>query len=207
MCLEKQKKSGELFFYYIPRGILKKKPVNVYEIPNKFNIDENQYFQLVNLLYNKIKQLREEFGRSETKELWSNITISINNLKFKVEYNYDDLLNNDFNSYERHIIWRVKYLGIIPEQCTKEEKDIIRRYASQSKQLLRQEYYESGIYIKDVKNIVDYNQNGYENITNIENNKSIPDIIILYSCFFIFLFIIIPFIVTPNCFVKQSSYD
>ena len=172
MCLEKQKKSGELFFYYIPRGILKKKPVNVYEIPNKFNIDENQYFQLVNLLYNKIKQLREEFGRSETKELWSNITISINNLKFKVEYNYDDLLNNDFNSYERHIIWRVKYLGIIPEQCTKEEKDIISRYASQSKQLLRQEYYESGIYIKDVKNIVDYNQNGYENITNIENNKT-----------------------------------
>ena len=172
MCLEKQKKSGELFFYYIPRGILKKKPVNVYEIPNKFNIDENQYFQLVNLLYNKIKHLREEFGRSETKELWSNITISINNLKFKVEYNYDDLLNNDFNSYERHIIWRVKYLGIIPEQCTKEEKDIIRRYASQSKQLLRQEYYESGIYIKDVKNIVDYNQNGYENITNIENNKT-----------------------------------
>ena len=172
MCLEKQKKSGELFFYYIPRGILKKKPVNVYEIPNKFNIDENQYFQLVNLLYNKIKQLREEFGRSETKELWSNITISINNLKFKVEYNYDDLLNNDFNSYERHIIWRVKYLGVIPEQCTKEEKDIIRRYASQSKQLLRQEYYESGIYIKDVKNIVDYNQNGYENITNIENNKT-----------------------------------
>ena len=124
------------------------------------------------MLYNKIKQLREEFGRSETKELWSNITISINNLKFKVEYNYDDLLNNDFNSYERHIIWRVKYLGIIPEQCTKEEKDIIRRYASQSKQLLRQEYYESGIYIKDVKNIVDYNQNGYENITNIENNKT-----------------------------------
>ena len=116
--------------------------------------------------------MREDFGRSETKELWSNITISINNLKFKVEYNYDDLLNNDFNSYERHIIWRVKYLGIIPEQCTKEEKDIIRRYASQSKQLLRQEYYESGIYIKDVKNIVDYNQNGYENITNIENNKT-----------------------------------
>ena len=116
--------------------------------------------------------MREEFGRSETKELWSNITISINNLKFKVEYNYDDLLNNDFNSYERHIIWRVKYLGIITEQCTKEEKDIIRRYASQSKQLLRQEYYESGIYIKDVKNIVDYNQNGYENITNIENNKT-----------------------------------
>lgn len=172
MCLEKQKKSGELFFYYIPKGILKKKPVNVYEIPNKYNIDENQYLQLVELLYSKIKQLREEFGKSETKELWSNITISINNLKFKVEYNYDDLLNNDFNSYERHIIWRVKYLGIIPEQCTKEEKDIIRRYASQPKQLLRQEYYESGIYIKDVKNIVDYNQNGYENITNIENNKT-----------------------------------
>ena len=42
------------FFYYIPKGVLKKKPVNVYEIPNKFNLDENQYLKLVELLFNKI---------------------------------------------------------------------------------------------------------------------------------------------------------
>ena len=31
-------KTGELFFYYIPKGIFKKNPVNVYEIPQKFNL-------------------------------------------------------------------------------------------------------------------------------------------------------------------------
>lgn len=42
-------------------------------------------------LYQKIQQLREEFRKSETGSIWSNITITIENLKFKVEYNYEDL--------------------------------------------------------------------------------------------------------------------
>ena len=50
------KKTGELYFYYIPKGILRKKPVNVYEIPSKFNIDEEEYLKLVKALYQKIQQ-------------------------------------------------------------------------------------------------------------------------------------------------------
>ena len=34
--------TGELFFYYIPKGIIKRKPINVYEIPGKFNINEEK---------------------------------------------------------------------------------------------------------------------------------------------------------------------
>ena len=49
-------KTGELFFYYIPKGIFKKKPVNVYEIPSKFNLDESQYLKLVQMLYGRIKE-------------------------------------------------------------------------------------------------------------------------------------------------------
>ena len=56
---DKEGKTGELFFYYIPKGRLKKKPVNVYEIPARFNLEENQYFKLVQLLYIKIKELRK----------------------------------------------------------------------------------------------------------------------------------------------------
>ena len=123
------KKTGELYFYYIPKGILKKKPVNVYEIPNKFNLDENEYLALVKYLYEGIKQVREEFRKSEiTGELWSNITITIQNLKFKVEYNYEDLLNSYFNNYERHIIWRYEYLGIGQEQVSKKDREILERY-------------------------------------------------------------------------------
>ena len=58
--IEGEKEAGELFFYYVPKGILKKKPVNVYEIPSKFNIDETEYLKLVDALYSKIKELRKK---------------------------------------------------------------------------------------------------------------------------------------------------
>ena len=171
------KQTGELFFYYVPKGILKKKPVNVYEIPNKFNLDENEYLKLVKLLYDKIKMLREEFRKSETGKLWSNITITIQNMKFRVEYDYEDLENCEFNSYERHIIWRYEYLGIGLEQVNKKDKEILNRYLLGAKTLSKKETYESGIYIRDVENKIAYNTDEYENGSSKkeddeeENNK------------------------------------
>lgn len=175
--LDNGEKKGELYFYYIPKGILKKKPVNVYEIPNKFNLDENEYLKLVKLLYDKIKMLREEFRKSETGKLWSNITITIQNMKFRVEYDYEDLENCEFNSYERHIIWRYEYLGIGLEQVNKKDKEILNRYLLGAKTLSKKETYESGIYIRDVENKIAYNTDEYENGSSKkeddeeENNK------------------------------------
>ena len=48
--------TGEMYFDYVPKGVLKKKPVNVYEIPNKFNIDEEEYYKLADKLYAEIKK-------------------------------------------------------------------------------------------------------------------------------------------------------
>lgn len=165
--------TGELYFYYIPKGIIRKKPVNVYEIPSKFNVDETEYLKLVKALYEKIKQLREEFRKSEIGNIWSNITIIIENYKFKVEYNYEDLLHSQFNSYERHIIWRYKYLNIKPEQMNKKDKEIIDRFLNGVQILYRKEKYEAGIYIKDIENVVAFNRLIEENqeVQN-ENNNS-----------------------------------
>ena len=159
--------TGELFFYYIPKGILKKNPVNVYEIPSKFNLDENDYLKLVELLYQKIKVLRQEFKKIQIGPIWSNLTISIEGIKFKVEYSYEDLPNNKFTSYERHIIWRYKYLGISIQQCTKKEREIINRYLSGERLLIRKETYESGIYIKNIKNMIDFETEN-ESTQNVE---------------------------------------
>ncbi len=153
---DKEGKKGELFFYYIPKGIFKKKPVNVYEIPAKFNLDENQYLKLVKILYQKIKELRNEFRKSERNEIWTNLTMSIQNLKFKVEYDYTDLNNTDFSSYERHVIWRYENLGITEEQVSKEDRDILKRYLLGAKTLSRKEHYDAGIYIQDVENVIAY---------------------------------------------------
>lgn len=166
---EEDQTKGELFFYYIPKGIFKKKPVNVYEIPSKFNLDENEYSNLIDILYKKIKEIREEFKQTEIiNEIWSNLTLTIKEAKFKVEYDYEDLLKSNYSNYERHIIWRYKYLRITEEQLTKEEKQIISRYLNGVKMLIRKEIYESGIYIKNIKNIVDFDTESYKKEQNIE---------------------------------------
>ena len=156
----KKELTGELFFYYIPKGIFRKNPVNVYEVPSKFNIEEKQYLELVEKLYDDIKLLRNEFKKSETGQMWSNITISISNMKFRAEYGYEDLIHSIFNSYERHVIWRYKYLGIGPEQVSKKDKEILFRYFNGAKTLdeREKEEYTAGVYIEqDIKNIIEYN--------------------------------------------------
>lgn len=160
---DKEGKTGELFFYYIPKGILKKKPVNVYEIPAKFNLDETQYLKLVEILYQKIKELRNEFKKSERNDIWTNITMSIHNLKFKVEYDYTDLENSDFSSYERHVIWRYENLGIGEAQMNKEEREILKRYMLGAKTISRKEHYDTGIYIRNIENMVSYSTDNYAN--------------------------------------------
>lgn len=164
----KNEETGELFFYYIPKGIIKRKPINVYEVPAKFNIDEEEYLKLVDMLYNTIKELRQEFEESK-QELWSNLTITIKNSKFKVEYNYKDLVeDNDYTSYERHVIWRYKYLNHGMEYGNREERKIIEKYNYEFNVLTKDEVYEEGIYITNIKNIVDYETAGYESIQSAE---------------------------------------
>ena len=174
----KKEPTGELFFYYIPKGIFRKNPVNVYEVPSKFNIDEKQYVELVQKLYDDIKLLREEFKRTTPGDMWSNLTISITNMKFRAEYSYEDLVNNAFNSYERHVIWRYKYLGIGPEQVSKKDKDILYRYFNGARNLAEVEEYNAGIYIEqDTKNIFEYStqEDELENDGYIREDE-VPDI-------------------------------
>ena len=151
--------TGELYFYYIPKGILKKKPINVYEIPNRFNIKEEEYLKIIKNLYEYIKAIRSEFKKSQIKDIWSNLTITIKDSKFKVEYNFDDLLDNDFDSYERHIIWRYKYLGIGEEQLPRKDKKIIERYINRPNMIGKDETFETGLYINEVRHNLIYDTN------------------------------------------------
>lgn len=160
--------TGELFFYYIPKGIFKKNPVNVYEIPQKFNLNEKDYIKLVNILYKKIVELREEFKKIEIVPTWTNLTMTIQGTQFKIEYDYEDISKSKFSNYERHIIWRYNNLGIKEEQLNKKEREIIERYLLGEKVVRRRERYEEGIYIKNIKNIVDYDTETYSTEQKIE---------------------------------------
>lgn len=62
-------KTGEMYFYYFPKGIIKKKAVNGYEIPNVFNIDEDEYSKLIADLYTIIKRLRTVWFQKTREKL------------------------------------------------------------------------------------------------------------------------------------------
>ena len=148
--------SGEMFFYYLPKGLLKKKPVNVYEVPKKFNINEADYLKIVDLLYQTIKDLRQDFIDTE-QDLWTNLTISIAHSKFKVEYFYDKISQEEYASYVRHVIWRYKYLHIGGE--IEEERKILDKYFEKNIEAIeKKEEYQTGLYIKTANNIVGFDR-------------------------------------------------
>ena len=119
--------TGEMFFYYYPKSVLKKNPVNVYEVPNKFNIDEQAYFKLAEKLYDELKSLRT-YLVSMGENPWTNLTISIQNFKFNVEYSYENLVNSKYTSYDRHLIWRHKYLDVPLTSYQKKDRKMIEEY-------------------------------------------------------------------------------
>ena len=112
--------------------------------------------KLVQLLYEEIKNLRREFQKSERDDIWTNLTITIQDLKFNVEYDYTDLENSMFSSYERHVIWRYENLGIGEEQISKEDREILKKYKIVDRTFVRKEHYDAGIYIKNVENMIAY---------------------------------------------------
>ena len=163
--------TGEMFFYYYPKSVLKKNPVNVYEVPERFNIDEAAYLKLAEKLYEEIKKLRNILIQKGEKP-WTNITISIEDFKFKVEYSYEDLVNSKYTSYDRHIIWRYKYLDIPLTSLLKKDRKMVEEYLSKEKYYNKNiTTYNEGIYKKPVSNIMKYDKEETDNIKVKENEK------------------------------------
>lgn len=155
--------TGELFFYYYPRGILKKNPVNVYEIPSRFNLDEEEYIKLVEKLYCTIKELREVY-KKQSEKVWSNVTIKLIGLKFEIEFNYENLTYSKYSGTERHIIWKYKNLDLSLESFNRKERKLIEDYMDECVvDIADTEIYTESIYKRPIKNVVQYNKEKAKN--------------------------------------------
>ena len=97
------------FFYYYPKSVIKKNPINVYEVPSKFNLEDEMYLKLSDSLYREIQRLKELMVK-RGEEPWTNLTISIENCQMKLEFDYEDLRKSDFTNIERNLIWQFKNL-------------------------------------------------------------------------------------------------
>lgn len=169
--------TGEMFFYYYPKGILKKNAINVYEIPSKFNIEENSYMKLVNQLYETIKLLRKEFEKAGER-IWSNITISIENLKFHVEYNYENLEKSGYSNYDRHIIWQYKYLDLSIDRLSKKDRKMLEGYLEDERFTNKEiKKHTENMYQKNVHNIIEYDkeEREYDEFEDVEKEDKIQE--------------------------------
>lgn len=150
-------KKGEMFFYYLPDKKLSSFPVNCYEIPEDFDIDERDYLEILTKLYNKIKLLHLEYYETTNKN-WQNVTIIIEKRFLKVVFEYYSESMNIFNEFEKHVIWRFKYLDIAPE--TKKEKKIIKKFLDVYDNLrIEREIFSYPVTKKITHNIVGYLEN------------------------------------------------
>lgn len=149
--------TGEMFFYYYPAGIIKRNPVNVYEVPAKFNIDEEEYMKLVDKLYSTFNELRQAFKESNEEKMWTNLTIIIGDNKFTVEYNYEDLIGSKYSSDDRHIIWQCKYLNYPIEKFSNKDRKMLKEYnIENTSKENKTKTYSEGMYKKHVHNIIEY---------------------------------------------------
>ena len=154
---DESNEKGEMFFYYYPKSVIKKNPINVYEVPVKFNINEAAYMKLTDELYNLIKKLKYECIKVDNT-YWSNISISIENVEFLVEYNYDNLNDSEYSSEDRRNIWKCKYLNFPIEKLSKKDRKTVKRYEQE------EEWGQHGVtiysetfYQKHIHNDVTYN--------------------------------------------------
>ena len=150
--------TGELFFYYFPKGILKRNPINVYEVPNKFNLNEEEYIKLVERLYQEVKKIRNIF-KTNKHRLWHSVTIRIEESKFEIEYNYDELDSTNYSNTDKHIIWKYNNLNLPDEAFSSHDRKIIRKYINENIYFSPDiETYSTFIYRNPVKKILDYNR-------------------------------------------------
>ena len=119
---------GEMFFYYFPKKIIKAKPINCYEVPNKFDIDEFTYNEELYKLYNKIKDLKEALNSN-----WTNVTIVINKKNLIAQFYFNDLSKSKYSDEDRHMIWQYKYLNLPIDSFNKKHQIMIENYREESK--------------------------------------------------------------------------
>ncbi len=149
--------TGEMFFYYYPKSVIKKNPINVYEVPGKFNLEDEMYLKLADSLYHEIQRLRENMIKMG-EEPWSNLTISIESFQFKVEFDYEDLRKSEFSDVERNLIWQFKYLRNDLSAYRRKERKILERYLEREQINKRKtKTYVEPFYVRPETNIVDFN--------------------------------------------------
>ncbi|MBA4548381.1 antitoxin YezG family protein [Thermoactinomyces intermedius] len=116
------------FFYYYPENSTS--PVYYMDIPKRFHIDQSEFDKVLFQLFDHLEELWETFKKHD-QEPWTNLTLYLDSSgKIKIHFDYEDL--SDANPLHRRIIWKYRYLGMIPEE--QEDREFLEEYLKKEKE-------------------------------------------------------------------------
>ena len=98
--------SYEMFYYvFTTEG---DKPIQCYDLPELYEIDEDQIDAVFDELYDPLRE--EQVGLiAEGKEPWTNYTMVLSDDgSFKVDYDFTSL---EDGGYDHRKMWKIKYIG------------------------------------------------------------------------------------------------
>lgn len=120
--------SNRTFFYYFPH--LSESPIYSLDLEEMAICDEDEVNLQLHQLYEDLRQLWNEF-KNQKQQPWTNLTLELtSNGKFNVEYDYEDLSNED--SYKQQVIWEYENLGKMPNENRERDLTIIKKYTKAS---------------------------------------------------------------------------
>lgn len=104
--------STEVYFYFNPKD--RDELVYSNNIPSIYQVDEKTYEKLLFEIFALFREMHNEFKKNG-EELWTNLTLILERTgKFKINYDYQDILNSGLTPSQRNTIWEYKYLGRYP---------------------------------------------------------------------------------------------
>lgn len=125
--VESNKLSWSSVFYFEDEKT--KETIKSHEIPERFNVSEEIYNQLLeqaNEILIKIYDCFIENGQ----EPWEQLSLSVDNEgDFSIDYLYEKMKNNDLGQMEREIIWAFETFGYKPKEGSYTRK-ILEKYIS-----------------------------------------------------------------------------
>ncbi|MCM2988255.1 antitoxin YezG family protein [Bacillus safensis] len=121
--------SREVYFFFNTNK--QQEYIYSHDIPDIFEVDENIYDDLLINLQNSFKKMRDEFKINDQKT-WTNLTLRLKNRnQFAIVFNYDDISNSHYNTYQRMVIWEYENLGILPKN--EEDRKIVLEFTKNKK--------------------------------------------------------------------------
>jgi uncharacterized protein (TIGR01741 family) len=117
-----------VYFYYYP--VNHSSPVYFLDIPEKFHISDTEFDEIKHQLFEEFVKLWDTFKKHD-QEPWTNLTLYLDSSgKIKIHFDYEDL--SDANPLHRRIIWKYRYLGMIPEE--QEDREFLEEYLKKEKE-------------------------------------------------------------------------